>query len=552
MNHNQIKRGLLSLAALLVSGQPSLSADIFWAEPFNQSFVRAYPEPSFGDPLEAGSVFDLSNAPHLRIEGRIEPGDNERLTNLLRKKLPNWQFDMFNDVVVSMNSPGGDFYEGLAMSDTIAGFHVTTFVGPGDECLSSCAIAFLGGQNIMTRNNPPWPSRYLHDTAIVGFHAPFSSITASIPIPIGTPLNDRLTGQLADSFYGQARAAINEIAARMARWQVSSDFVFSMLSKGGGARSDMPLHEEYVLIDDYTRLVETSSVLLASEMNFPRQITVNGAQEACNFLTYFNTRRTFAVFQASLGTASYVNDDVIAAGRYVFGNEDRPPVYEPIETVAGRYPELRTSGAGVTTSIHLVPGTDPTAFFFDGFMPGLGPIQCSVFQFTDERWYVKTFNENVHASDQYGYLQGREWTPLELLDYETPYPVSEFVALGWSMSWIDGKRLETRELENFPEDIRAIEEASFNCDGDLDPAAQVICEYPELSAADGRMAAAYLRALVSAGPQVRDSQRRWIALRARLCRPEEIERENRRRRDELARCLFGLTNVRTQELLRHM
>jgi uncharacterized protein YecT (DUF1311 family) len=536
----------------MISGPPAFSADIFWAEPINQSLVRAYPEPSFGDPLEAGSAINLTGAPHLRVEGWIEPGDNDRLTSLLREELPNWQFDMFNEVVVSLNSPGGDFYEGLAMSDTIASFAVTTFVGPDDKCLSSCAIAFLGGQNITTRNNPPWPSRFVHDTAVVGFHAPFSSITASIPIPVGTPLTDRLTGQLADSFYGQARAAINEIAARMAKWNVSSDFIFSMLSKGGGEGSDGPIHEQFVLINDYRRLVETSSVLVVSEINFPRQITVEGAQEACNFVTYFNTRRTFALFQSAFDAAAYVNDDVIAQGSYAYTGEGGTPLYEPIETVTGRYPELRTYREAVTDVTRLVPGTDPNAFFFDGFMPGLGSIQCSVFQFTDGRWYVKTFNENIHARGDYGFLQGREWTPIKLLDHKTPYPVSEFVALGWSTPWIGGGGPGIMELDQFPEDIRAIEGASFSCEGDLDPAAQVICEYPELASADGRMAAAYLHALDAAGPQVRESQRRWIAFRERLCRSEEIDLQDRRRRHELARCLWNLTSGRARELLAHL
>ncbi len=143
-----------ALMACVFNATPTLAADVFWADPIKADMKYVYPAETIGDPTAAGDVKSFATMPHLRVEGPIRPGDAEKIGALLRQEKPDWNVDMFKDVVVSFNSDGGDFYEGLAIADTISALAATTFIGPDDRCLSSCAIAFLGGSAIVLRGIP--------------------------------------------------------------------------------------------------------------------------------------------------------------------------------------------------------------------------------------------------------------------------------------------------------------------------------------------------------------------------------------------------------------
>ncbi len=268
----------------LCSASQAFAAEVFRAEPITTTFVRAFDEPAFGDATPAGSAVDFSTSPHFRIEGTIKPGDAEKLGALLREELPDPNFDWSNNVIVSLNSEGGDFYEGLALADTISAFAVKAIVGPGDRCLSSCAIAFLGGSIIYTRGSRRVPDRYVHDEAVAGFHAPFSELPSAIQLPEGTPLSSSLVKQLSLQFYGQAQAAINEITKRMSAWQLDPDFVFAMLTKESFEEDERPVGERFILINSFKASRQTSTTVLTSRTIYPEVIGYLDAQGACNYL----------------------------------------------------------------------------------------------------------------------------------------------------------------------------------------------------------------------------------------------------------------------------
>jgi len=72
-----------------------------------------------------------------------------------------------------LNSPGGNFVEGLRMFHTIWNKDsVATYVRSGDGCYSACAIAFLGGSLVV--GTGAIRSRYavIEPGAHLGFHAP--------------------------------------------------------------------------------------------------------------------------------------------------------------------------------------------------------------------------------------------------------------------------------------------------------------------------------------------------------------------------------------------
>lgn len=525
-------RLILALACATLVTTPARAADIFWTDPLEATFRHVYPAETIGDPIAAGDVKSFAAAPHLRVEGPIEPGDADRLRDLLNAQKPDWTVDMFKEVVVSFDSDGGDFYEGLAMADAVSDLAVSTVVGPGDRCLSSCAVAFLGGSSIALRGFPSWPSRFIHVDGMLGYHAPFSEVPAAIQIPDGTPLTESLTRQMAQSFYGQAQAAINEIAGRMSEWQISPDFVFDMLTMDSYAGDTRPMQARFVLVDSYHRSRQIRANVLTSALTYPTEITGIGAAAACTFLVEANT------------------------GRAPHGINIAPPVGARAQEAAHRrFPEIVSERGAVATIRRLVPGNDPEAFFTQGILPGLGPFQCGVYRGEDGRWYARSFNENIHHPSAGGtYVRGRgaDLVEVDVLDFEKGYPVSRYILLGATGSWLHAPLLGAPFQDRLPEWTREIEGASFDCGGTLDPAAQVICENPALADADGRLGALYQRARAQNGDAVRAEQRAWVAERDASCRADRVDLDDDIIRWNLALCLMRMTSARNSALARQL
>ncbi|MZR11435.1 DUF1311 domain-containing protein [Maritimibacter sp. DP07] len=530
----------------VLATSPVGAADIYWAEPIEADFKHVYPGETIGDPTAAGENKSFAAMPHLRVEGPIEPGDVDKLRSMLREEKPNWTVDMFKDVVVSFNSDGGDFYEGLAMADMIAGLAVSTFVGPGDRCLSSCAIAFLGGSTIVLRGMPSWPSRFVHVDGVLGFHAPFSEIPMAIQIPDGTPLRDELVQQMAQSFYGQAQAAINEIAGRITEWQISPDFVFGMLTKNSYLGDERPVAERFVLVDSYIGATQINATVLATSLTYPSEITGAGASAACRFLVRANTgREHFLIGLPSAGDMSAYADLPADEGWKLSSGRSE----------VGRYPEIATRSTNFATYRRLVPGNDPDAFFTEGLLSGLGSIQCSAFRGDDGRWYTRTFNENIHFPDGDGtYVRGRgaDLIDVRVLDFEQAYPVHRYLLLGDVGTWSRPPMLDGTVPDWLPEWTHEIAGASFDCGGDLDPAAAVICEFPALADADGRLGALYGAAREKLGSVVLDEQRAWIRKRDRVCRQDRVNLRDDFIRWNVANCLMDMTGIRNRELARQL
>lgn len=521
---------------------PALAAKIYWSDPIEVEFQYVYPAQTVGEPMAAGDAKSFAMMPHLRVEGRIEPGDADRLGAMLREEKPDWNVDMFKDIVVSFDSDGGDFYEGLLIADTISALAATTFVGPGDRCLSSCAIAFLGGSAIVMRGLPSWPSRFIHVDGVLGFHAPFSEIPSAIQIPAGTPLTDSLTQQMAQSFYGQAQAAITEIAGRMSNWQISPDFVFGMLTKDSYLVDTRPIDERFVLVDSFIGASMIKATVLTSALDYPTEITGVGASAACSFLVRANTGRSMQIGIAS-SVESLGNPDLTADGTWTVAST---------KFARGRFPEVVSEKTtAITTVSRLVPGNDPSAFFTEGLLSGLGPVQCSAYRGDDGRWYARTFNENIHFPGGEGtYVHGRgaDLIEVRVLDFERGYPINRFLLLGAVGSWSRAPELHIAFPEWLPDWTSDIKGPSFDCNGDLDPAAEVICSYPALADADGRLGALYKAARAKLGDVVLTEQRAWIRARNRVCRPERVNLDDNFIRWNLALCLMEMTGSRNRVL----
>ncbi len=99
---------------------------------------------------------------HLKLSGAIEEGDTMRVAEEMLK----YDLNAMRDILVILNSPGGNLAEGLALGRFFAGMDdlvVSTQVGSLEDeikiCASACVFVYLGGDY-----------RYLSKDARIGVH----------------------------------------------------------------------------------------------------------------------------------------------------------------------------------------------------------------------------------------------------------------------------------------------------------------------------------------------------------------------------------------------
>ena len=82
----------------------------------------------------------------INLEGEIGPDSSFAMEKILGRETSCQTVDGDNDFLVSLSSGGGLLEHGYKLGEIFRKFGVSTMVLPGDECASSCAIAFLGGK----------------------------------------------------------------------------------------------------------------------------------------------------------------------------------------------------------------------------------------------------------------------------------------------------------------------------------------------------------------------------------------------------------------------
>ena len=107
----------------------------------------------------------LENTREIIIEGYIGPDARHAMYRLLESLKPvqatfNYR-ESIQPIIVSLRSEGGVINDAYEIGKTFRHFGVTTLVESGHRCISSCAIAFLGGKE-----------RILEDGGMLLFHAP--------------------------------------------------------------------------------------------------------------------------------------------------------------------------------------------------------------------------------------------------------------------------------------------------------------------------------------------------------------------------------------------
>ncbi|MCQ0989164.1 COG3904 family protein [Jiella marina] len=134
--------------------------------------------------------------PLILLSGPIEKGDAERLAALIDEVCASRECDYQNTAaMLSLNSPGGSFTEGIALAETMREKQVASIVENGSLCLSACALAWLGGSSFHpTGGVGTYIDRYVEPDGQIGFHSPYLSDAAIAALPEEERLGTQATG----------------------------------------------------------------------------------------------------------------------------------------------------------------------------------------------------------------------------------------------------------------------------------------------------------------------------------------------------------------------
>jgi len=494
------------LLAALLCLVPSLSsaADIEFAEPISNRYVTPYIWESIAELVSQRQSFDFSDLVHVRVTGRIQVGDAQRLADLtLDDHVARWNQDIRQWLIVSFDSAGGNYQEGLAMSDLIQRLNAATYVGPGDRCLSACALAWLGGREEVLRRIMWQPTRYLHVDSELGFHAPFNN---EYPQGIGS-VNQEGVELIADLFYGLASESIREMQKRLSKWQIRPEFAFELLGKG---------RDEFLFVDHADPLFRNDFIALAENSRYLPEIGSLEADAVCNY-----------ALRVSVEPAAN---------------------YQEVGNLRGSGPDfsdpqqLREIGNGSRPVMIETTSDGRDVLIVEDLIPGRGPFTCAIDNDLGA-WAV-------HLSGDVPKVPTAMGNTLDINDGPAFF-VSEHNALGAMTPWRvlkgDDLWLRSDPFDDVPAEFNRDSGPSFDCGGVLDNAAEVICAFPTLARADAIMAALYgaKRDL----PGVQDSQRAWIQDRNGACRVADMRADQEISFRIAGYCLLAFNLARIQTLV---
>lgn len=142
-------------------------------------------------------------SPRLRLTGMIEPGDAERLRDLLnnlKESVPPRSGMPLASIELS--SLGGDLSEGVRIGELLRSYRVVAVVRKQDLCLSACALALLGGNTVRTGAAYPFDCN-VEVGGKVAFHNFFLDRSHLRRLTSDDPIASRLQG-FADGRSGAA------------------------------------------------------------------------------------------------------------------------------------------------------------------------------------------------------------------------------------------------------------------------------------------------------------------------------------------------------------
>lgn len=106
-------------------------------------------------------------------------------------------------LTLCIDGPGGSYAEALLIVDALAEFRIWTVVPSQAQCLSACAVAFMGGTYVDEASL--MPLRQLMPGADLGFHAPSITLSGTGSMPV----------QMVSAAYETALADIHGVVSKL-------------------------------------------------------------------------------------------------------------------------------------------------------------------------------------------------------------------------------------------------------------------------------------------------------------------------------------------------
>lgn len=166
--------------------------------------------------------------PHLSYDGETADGDVATLQGMyetfVKCRLSCIGPEGGATAVLTLNGPGGSYYEGLALADFLRENHIATVVERGSTCYSACAFAFLGGSGWSSQDGVgTYVDRMVEPGSIVGFHAPYADEAS---------FTDALKERGAMAMQGQTRDSLALMVRELVKWNVDPEVIFKMVGMG--------------------------------------------------------------------------------------------------------------------------------------------------------------------------------------------------------------------------------------------------------------------------------------------------------------------------------
>jgi len=182
--------------------------------------------------------------PHFHFDGPVIEGDAKALAALI-DSFVDCEPELLdirgsNCAIVTLNSPGGDYIEGLRLAALMRERAIGTVVEDTAQCYSACAFAFLGGSGYARQQGiGAYIDRMIEPGGILGFHAPYFA-------------SDALDGLVADfgmdDVLGASRDDIALMIQQLVQWNVNANALSYIASMGPSQTYDIVEGEDYAMV----------------------------------------------------------------------------------------------------------------------------------------------------------------------------------------------------------------------------------------------------------------------------------------------------------------
>ncbi|WP_417433061.1 hypothetical protein [Hoeflea sp.] len=182
--------------------------------------------------------------PHFHFDGPVVAGDADALAALIDKFVectPDaLDPDGSNCAVVTLNSPGGHYIEGLRLAALMRERAIATLVEETAQCYSACAFAFLGGSGHSSQAGVgAYIDRMIEPGGTLGFHAPYFA-------------PDSLNGLVAqyglDEVLGASRDDISLMIQQLVDWNVNPNALSHIVRMGPSQTYDIVSGGDYTVL----------------------------------------------------------------------------------------------------------------------------------------------------------------------------------------------------------------------------------------------------------------------------------------------------------------